>query len=97
MFTTADSSDTQQLARHLAEVRLSVQQWRQQRPALMVQSAQFVPSVGAGTLLLRYAPRRLTELHMQPYTRSGNHALGQLVHVVILSRCSPADDGRQYC
>ena len=55
VFTTADGSDTQQLARHLAEVRLAVPQWRQQRSGLMVQSAQYLPAVGAGTLLLRYA------------------------------------------
>ena len=55
MFTTADGSDTQQLARHLAEVRLAVPQWRQQRSSLMIQAAQYVPAVGAGTLLLRCA------------------------------------------
>ena len=55
VFTTADGSDTQLLARHLAEVRLAVPQWRQQRSALMIQSAQYVPAVGAGSLLLRCA------------------------------------------
>ena len=58
VFTTAGGADAQQLTRHLAEVRLSIPQWRQQRPAILVQSAQYLPSaVGDGTLLLRCASR----------------------------------------
>jgi hypothetical protein len=65
VFTTAGGADGQQLARHLAEVRLSIPQWRQQRPALMVQSAQYLPSVGSGTLLLRCASSQGCLLNLQ--------------------------------
>ncbi len=60
---TADAADCAQLLRHLAEQRGAAPNWRRQRPALMVEAAEFRPAAdggagcgdAAGTLLLRCA------------------------------------------
>lgn len=49
------AADMQQIMRHLADMTPTVPLWRQQRPSLMVQAAEFCasPDPALGTLLLR--------------------------------------------
>lgn len=51
-----NASDYHQLLRHLGEASLKLPTWRQQRPSLLVEAAEFHSNgpEGSGTLVLRY-------------------------------------------
>ncbi|KAK9814203.1 hypothetical protein WJX72_002201 [[Myrmecia] bisecta] len=71
MLALDNATDCQALLRHLAEHRASVPRWRQQRPTVMAEAADFQPAGDGvtGTLVLR------------GYVRTLGLSANQLVHV----------------
>ena len=51
------ATDFKQLVRHLGEMGIRLPTWRQQRPSLLVEKAEYVDAGNPqqGTLMLRYA------------------------------------------
>ena len=52
-----NATDFKQLVRHLGELTIRLPTWRQQRPSLLVEAAEYAPaeSLQQGTLVLRFA------------------------------------------